>query len=466
MNRETIDRIKKTVHQLAPELEVLKGEKGDKGDSMSWKGAHRKNAQYLRFDVVTHDDAAWLATERTKAAPPYAPWVMLCRSIKGERGEQGAQGVQGLIGKQGPEGPQGVRGEPGMVWTGSYQSGRRYGVGDVVSLDGSAYVAVGDTEQSPDGGAGWQVLVRRGDTGTQGPRGPKGETGATGFDPSAVLTLTNTTASTSTSTGALTVAGGVGVAGALYVGEDSFINGVRVGCGAGVISNSTAVGANALISNTIGVNITAVGASALEQNTSGNGNTAIGQSTLFSNTIGENNTAIGNWAGYGTGTNANTTGSNNTFIGNGSVGAAASDNNTITLGNASITTLRCQVGSITTFSDARDKTDIAPLAFGLNFINALNPVSFTWNMRQPEPKDGEPVEVYGKVGVPDIGFIAQELQAAQQATGVTIPGLVHESNPDRLEASPSAILPALVKAVQQLSAQVTALQAQVAALEV
>jgi hypothetical protein len=219
-----------------------------------------------------------------------------------------------------------------------------------------------------------------------------------------------------------------------------------------------------MFSQTSGNANTAIGKEALYSNTTSGFNTAVGFNTLFSST-GANNTAIGTNAGYGDGTSANTSGTNNTFIGLNAVGATATDSNVVTLGNSSIGTLRCAVTTITAISDARDKTDIEPLAFGLDFINALNPVSFTWNMRQPEPKDGEPVEVFGKVGIPEIGFIAQDLQAAQQATGVTIPGLVSTSNPDRLEAAPSTILPVLVKAIQQLSAQVTALQAQVAALE-
>jgi hypothetical protein len=184
-------------------------------------------------------------------------------------------------------------------------------------------------------------------------------------------------------------------------------------------------------------------------------------SALYRNTEGTSNTAIGYAAGYGTDTHANTLGSNNTFIGYQSVGNSATESNVVTLGNSSITTLRCQTNTITAISDARDKTDIEPLAFGLDFINALKPVSFTWNMRQPEPKDGEPVEVFGKVGIPEIGFVAQDLQAAQQATGVTIPGLVSTSNPDRLEASPGILLPVLVRAIQELSNEISTLKTQV-----
>jgi len=127
-----------------------------------------------------------------------------------------------------------------------------------------------------------------------------------------------------------------------------------------------------------------------------------------------------------------------------SLGAQASTttSDTITLGNSSITTLRCQVTSITAISDERDKTDIRvlPASMDLEFINALRPVSFTWNMR-----DG------GKVGVPDIGFIAQELQAVQQTLGVEVPNLVFEADPDRLEAAYGTLIPILVRAVQQLS---------------
>jgi len=118
------------------------------------------------------------------------------------------------------------------------------------------------------------------------------------------------------------------------------------------------------------------------------------------------------------------------------------------LGNASVATLRCAVTSITAISDGRDKTDVKPLEAGLDFVKALNPVSFTWDMR-----DG------AKVGDADTGFIAQELQAAQEETNTVIPGLVYDSNPEKLEASYGKLLPVLVKAVQELSAENAALKA-------
>jgi hypothetical protein len=71
----------------------------------------------------------------------------------------------------------------------------------------------------------------------------------------------------------------------------------------------------------------------------------------------------------------------------------------------------------------------------------------------------------GKVGVPEFGFIAQELQQAQKDSGVTVPNLVLDANPERLEASPATLLPILVKAIQELSAELNAVKAELAALK-
>jgi len=180
--------------------------------------------------------------------------------------------------------------------------------------------------------------------------------------------------------------------------------------------------------------------------------TAVGYQALRSVT-GASNTALGGGAGFSI-----TSGSNNTCIGHTAAASAATVSNEITLGNSSVTALRCQVTTITSLSDARDKTDIAALDAGLAFINSLNPVRFTWNMRPEEDFEGNLVQ--GRVGDEDTGFIAQELKAAQDATGIVIPGLVYDSNPDKLEAGYGKLLPVLVKAIQELSAKVEALEAQ------
>jgi hypothetical protein len=57
----------------------------------------------------------------------------------------------------------------------------------------------------------------------------------------------------------------------------------------------------------------------------------------------------------------------------------------------------------------------------------------------------------GKVDIPEIGFIAQDLQQVQQDTGMKIPNLVYDVNPEKLEASYGTLLPLLVKSIQELS---------------
>jgi hypothetical protein len=208
---------------------------------------------------------------------------------------------------------------------------------------------------------------------------------------------------------------------------------------------NTAVGGFALGNNSAGHSNTAVGWQALEQGGTGNNNTALGIRALSENTA-SSNTAVGYQAG-----NTNTTGTNNTFLGNGAEGSSATTSNVITLGNASIETIRAQVTSITALSDARDKTDVESIPVGLDFINKLNPVTFTWNMR-----DG------GKVGVKDTGFIAQELMATEdEAELAEYLQLTYRDNPEKLEATQGRLIPILVKAIQELSAKVAELEAKV-----
>jgi hypothetical protein len=222
---------------------------------------------------------------------------------------------------------------------------------------------------------------------------------------------------------------------------------------------NTATGYTALSANTTGFNNTATGTLALYANTTGSYNTAIGDSALYSNTTGYNNIATGASAlnanttgyyntatGYGAGSSA-TTGSNNSFLGYNAQPSSATVSNEITLGNSSIATLRCQVTTITALSDERDKKNIEVIPLGLDFVLSLLPRRFTWNMR-----DG------ARVGQVEGGFIAQELQIAQRDHGAEWLGLVYDSNPDKLEASPGKLIPVLVRAVQELAARVKELE--------
>lgn len=117
-------------------------------------------------------------------------------------------------------------------------------------------------------------------------------------------------------------------------------------------NRDTALGEQALASNTTGSDNTAVGAEALFSNTSGATNTGVGSFALWSNTTGLVNTAVGSGtlnanttgsanSGFGVGAlNSNTTGGNNTALGFQALFAVStSSNNTAVganaLGNAS-----------------------------------------------------------------------------------------------------------------------------------
>ena len=136
------------------------------------------------------------------------------------------------------------------------------------------------------------------------------------------LNLAGTTAAVSSSTGALTVAGGIGVA------LDSYVNGIRVGRGGGNVTTNTAYGYSALQGNTTGSNNTAAGYDTLQRNTTGYSNTAFGAYALNSGTTGGYNTASGAYSLY-----CATTGNNNTAAGNYSLFATTTGSGNTAVGN-------------------------------------------------------------------------------------------------------------------------------------
>jgi hypothetical protein len=69
------------------------------------------------------------------------------------------------------------------------------------------------------------------------------------------------------------------------------------------------------------------------------------------------------------------------------------------------------------------------------------------------------------VDIEDAGFLAQELLAVQEETGIVIPNLVSQENPDRLEAGYGTLLPVLVNAVQELTGMVKELQDEITTLK-
>lgn len=256
---------------------------------------------------------------------------------------------------------------------------------------------------------------------------------------------------------------------------DSTFNGIKVGKGAGNISSNTAIGSSTLANNTtgslntavgqyalvsnqtginnsafgtgaLGVNLqssynSAFGSNTLAANISGTDNTAMGINALMLNTIGSNNTAFGAIAGTSVTTQSNTTclGSN----------AQATASNQVNLGNTSVTSLRCNVTSITSLSDKRDKKDILEISEGLDFVSKLKPVTFTWNQR-----DGN------REGIKAAGFIAQDLLELQNDSSIGENlDLVSDSDPEQLEARYTNLMPVMIKAIQELKAEIELLKA-------
>jgi len=235
------------------------------------------------------------------------------------------------------------------------------------------------------------------------------------------------------------------------------------GTGTGITTN----GSNILIGSAAGPLFNAgtsniiIGNAAMTRPETYNSNIAIGGNTLFLAGLGgttcEQNTAVG----VGAGGTTYRSGSNNTILGYDADTSVASVSNEFTLGNSSVATLRCAVTSITSLSDARDKTDIKDLSYGIDFIKSLTPREFTWNNR-PEirvvrDEDGNETEkeIQSKnKGKKDFGFVAQEVQALDNDTL----RLIYNSNPEKLEMSYGKLVPILVQAVKELTARLEALE--------
>jgi len=210
-------------------------------------------------------------------------------------------------------------------------------------------------------------------------------------------------------------------------------------CGAANIG----IGAYSLTGNTSGTCNVALGKCSLRCNSSGAFNVSVGWGALGCVTYGSSNLALGHIAGC-----TLTTGTNNIFIGCNSQPQTVTSSNTITLGDANITCIRSQVTTISTLSDARDKTAVEELPLGLQFILDLRPVKFTWNMRTGD-----------RVGIQDTGFLAQDVADLEDAAGATAwLDMVGRENPERLELKPAKLIPILVKAVQELNSKVDELE--------
>ena len=253
-----------------------------------------------------------------------------------------------------------------------------------------------------------------------------------------------------------------------YSGEDNTIVGGQAGNNLTSGDKNTLIGRQAGNALTSSPDNTFIGyqAGLNFNNTGGDGrNVAVGSNAGNDLTTGIYNTFLGYEAG---GFNTNiTTGNFNVMVGYQAAGsgasasnqnsfgysAASTGNNQVTLGNSSISTLRCAVTSITSLSDERDKSEIKDLEYGLAFIDALQPREFVWNNRPETDAEGEEFFSSNK-GKKDFGFIAQEVKELDNDTL----RLVYDENPEKLELSYGKLVPVLVQAIKELKAEIELLK--------
>ena len=101
-------------------------------------------------------------------------------------------------------------------------------------------------------------------------------------------------------------------------------------------------------------------------------------------------------------------------------------------------------------SDIRDKDNVEDLDLGLDFLMELEPVSWDWDRRDGTMK-----------GQKGSGFIAQEVDEVVQAhEAEDILPIVNKRNPDAWEVGNAALIPVLVKAIQELKAELDACKAE------
>ena len=259
----------------------------------------------------------------------------------------------------------------------------------------------------------------------------------------------------------------------------------------------------------------ALGHDALSSDTQGSRSVAIGSNSLktqnFTSATNTNNTAVGNFAGEGV-----TTGTNGSFFGKGAgIGVTVGLDNTcigkeagtvITNGDYNViigsdsdtdnanaqsriaigfnvsngTDNSVKIGSGGNFisntftsnatwahsSDERLKENIEDDNLGLDFINDLRPVTFTWKRQADVPEELKSDERFEKDTGTHHGMIAQEVKAALDKAGVnTFTGWSTDDGDGTQMVSEDMFVYPLINALQELSEKNDALEARLAALE-
>ena len=241
-------------------------------------------------------------------------------------------------------------------------------------------------------------------------------------------------------------------------------------------TNNVAVGFEALSANCGSGNV-ALGTRAGKVSTADN-NTFVGLSAGQSVTSGANNTLIGaicadsmqtntemTAVGYNLAATSQTGRAREIIIGSNGTGGGSNTARFITSGGSATLNIDGSDTSWAAASDSRLKKEVANSTVGLEFIKDLRPVTFKWNAKNaiadslPQYDADSSDPVYGQ-GKAHHGFIAQEVKTVIDAHSDVVNGhniWVEDPNGTQ-QVAPSALVPMLVKAIQELEARIAVLE--------
>ena len=193
------------------------------------------------------------------------------------------------------------------------------------------------------------------------------------------------------------------------------------------VQNNVAIGRSSMGANAVtGANNAGVGALSLNAVASGGNNAGIGYQTGYNLVSGSNNALLG----YLSGADA--------------VANLTTQSNYVVVGNNSTANANIKVAWTVT-SDARDKKDIIPISKGLDFVMDLLPKEF--KLMDRETQEATSGTRYG--------FLAQDILAQENE-----PVLIDSSDLENLKMKESLLVPILVKAIQELKAEIDQLKNQ------
>jgi len=348
--------------------------------------------------------------------------------------------------------------------------------------------------------------------------GTIGQLAGTYFGPTSFFTTNGTIQTLTASTLSGTLTGGTysgsvslgtscnftaGTIGTLVATNNATIAGVTAGTrGNNFQFTNNVFGHTALSANTSGTYNSSFGYSSLSGNTTGNYNSSFGGFSLYSNVTGSDNSAFGYFAlfsptsagsrnsAFGSNALYSSSGSANTAVGYNALitnsayvnstglgaNAAVAGSNQVQLGDSA--TRAYAYGALIDRSDLRDKADVKDTNLGLEFIKELRPVDFKWDMREDYrpsfDKNADP-EIYKLANITHDGskkrnryhhgLIAQEVKEVLDRNGIDFGGYQDykiKGGDDVLGIGYTELIAPMIKAIQQLSAKVDSLEAQLA----